>query len=139
MTCLVLLSLSGCASVEPVDIPDWDLTPATVEIQRQARLPEFPSPASNTEETVTFTVQQFAVITEYLIVAGGNYDIGVQNEQALEDLSRSYNHLIEAGKLQNQFTQIREEQLARERSQRLQDQWFYRGVIVLGLLAGASL
>ena len=130
------MSLSGCASVEPVDIPDWDLTPATVEVQEPLRLPEFPSPASVTEDTVTFTADQFAVITDYLIVSGGNYDIAVQNADALVALSRSYNHLIEAGKLQNQFTQIREEQLQRERTARAQDKWFYRGVIVLGLLAG---
>ena len=138
MICSVLLSLSGCASVEPVDIPDWDLTPATVEIQQPLRLPEIPSPVSNTDDTVTFTRDQFALLVEYTVVAGGNYDIAVENAEALENLSRSYNHLIEAGKLQNQFTQIREEQLARERSQRTQDQWFYRGFIAL-ILAGASL
>ena len=138
MTCSLLLSLSGCASVDPVDIPDWDLTPATVEIQQPLRLPEIPSPASNTEDTVTFTREDFALLLEYTVVAGGNYDIAVENAEALEALSRSYNHLIEAGKLQNQFTQIREEQLARERSQRTQDQWFYRGVIAL-ILAGAAL
>ena len=88
---------------------------------------------------MTFSREAFAQLVEYTVVAGGNYDIAVENAEALEALSRSYNHLIEAGKLQNQFTQIREEQLARERSQRLQDQWFYRGVIVLGLLAGATL
>lgn len=86
---------------------------------------------------MTFTAAQFAVITDYLIVSGGNYDIAVENAEALEALSRSYNHLIEAGKLQNQFTQIREEQLARERRAHEFDNWFYRGVIALGLLGAA--
>ena len=87
---------------------------------------------------MTFTVEQFAIVVDYLTVAGGNYDIALENAAALEDLSRSYNHLIEAGKLQNQFTQIREEQLARERTARWQDKWFYRGTIAL-ILVGVSL
>lgn len=137
MICSVLLSLSGCASQSPVDIPDWDLTPATVEIQQQLRLPEIPSPASATEDSVTFTKEQFAAIVNYTIVAGGNKDIADQNTAALEGLSRAYNHLIEAGKMQHQFTQIREEQLARERRAHEMDNWFYRGVIALGLIAVA--
>lgn len=135
MTCLVLLSLSGCASQSPVDIPDWDLTPATVEIQQPLRLPEIPSPASSTEDTVTFTREDFAALVQYAIVAGGNQDISEHNTAALEGLSRAYNHLIEAGKMQHQFTQIREEQLARERRAHEMDNWFYRGVIALGILA----
>ena len=137
MICSALLSLSGCASQSPVDIPDWDLTPATVEIQQPLRLPEFPSPASTTEETVTFTKEQFASVVQYVIVAGGNKDIATHNDAALEGLSRAYNHLIEAGKMQHQFTQIREEQLARERTAHTMDNWFYRGVIALGLIAVA--
>ncbi len=137
MICSVLLSLSGCASQNPVDLPDWDLTPATVEIQQPLRLPEIPSPASATEDNVTFTREQFAALVQYTIVAGGNTDIALENAAALEALSRSYNHLIEAGKLQMQFTQVRDEQLQRERREHEMDNWFYRGLIALGLVAVA--
>jgi hypothetical protein len=133
----VLLSLSGCASQNPVDLPDWDLTPATVEIQQPLRLPEFPSPERQPDDTLTFTPAQFAVLLDYMTVAGGNYEIAAENAAALEALSRSYNHLIEAGKLQMQFTQVRDEQLTRERRAHEQDNWFYRGVIALGLIAVA--
>lgn len=135
MTCLVLLSLSGCASQNPVDLPDWDLVPSTVEIQPPLRLPEIPSPASSTEDSVTFTKEQFAALVQYTIVAGGNQDIALENAAALESLSRAYNHLIEAGKLQMQFTQVRDEQLQRERRAHEMDNWFYRGLIALGLIA----
>ena len=134
MTCFLLGSLSGCAS-NPVDLPDWDLTPATVEIQQPLRLPEIPSPASVTEDTVTFTREDFARLTRYVTVAGGNTDIALENAAALESLSRAYNHLIEAGKLQMRFTQVRDEQLQRERREHEMDNWFYRGLIALGILA----
>ena len=137
MTCLVLLSLSGCASQNPVDLPDWDLTPATVEIQQPLRLPEFPSPGRQPDDTLTFTPEQFAVVLDYMTIAGGNYDIAAENAAALDALSKAYNHLIEAGKLQMQFTQVRDEQLARERRDHEMDNWFYRGLIALGVIAVA--
>ena len=133
MTCFLLLSLSGCAS-NPVDIPDWDLTPAVEEFQHQRRLPEIPSPASSTEDSVTFSKDAFARIVAYTIVAGGNYDISKANEQALSAQIRAYNMLIEAGKLQNRFTQIRDEQLQRERRDHFMDNWLHRGIIAIGIL-----
>lgn len=133
MTCFLLGSLSGCAS-NPVDLPDWDLAPAIEEFQHQRRLPEIPAPASSTEDTVTFTKDDFARLTAYIIVAGGNYDVAAANELALSAQIRAYNMLIEAGKMQNQFTQIRDEQLERERRDHFMDNWLHRGVIVLGLL-----
>jgi len=86
---------------------------------------------------VTFTREQFAALVQYTIVAGGNTDIALENAAALEALSRSYNHLIEAGKLQMQFTQVRDEQPQRERREHEMDNWFYRGLIALGLVAVA--
>jgi len=83
---------------------------------------------------VTFTREQFAALVQYTIVAGGNQTIAQENAAALEGLSRAYNHLIEAGSMQHQFTQIREEQLARERRAHEMDNWFYRGLIALGIL-----
>lgn len=133
MTCFLLGSLSGCAS-SPVEIPDWDLTPATVEVQQPIRLPELPSPASSTDETVTFTREDFQRLLEYSVVAGGNYEVATENADSLESLSRAYNHLIEAGKLQQQFTQVREEQLQQERRDHFVDNWFHRGLIALGIL-----
>jgi len=95
-----------------------------------------PSPVSSTEETVTFSKDGFERLLSYTTISGGNYDIAADNADALEGLSRAYNHLIEAGKLQNQFTQIREQQLEREVRDHRTDNWFHRGVIVLiGVIA----
>lgn len=133
MTCFLVGSLSGCASA-PVELPEWDIEPVTVEIQQPLRLPELPSPASSTPESVTFTREGFQRLLEYAVVAGGNQEIAQANAQALVALSQSYNALIEAGKLQRQFAQVREEQLDRERREHQVDNWFYRGLIALGVL-----
>jgi len=90
-----------------------------------------PSPVSNTQDTVTFSKAGFERLLAYTTVSGGNYRIASENAKALDGLSRSYNHLIEAGRLQNQFTQIREEQLQRARRDQFTSTWFYRGVIAL--------
>ncbi|KPK74255.1 MAG: hypothetical protein AMJ84_00260 [Acidithiobacillales bacterium SM23_46] len=93
-----------------------------------------PSPVSSTEETVTFSKDGFEALVRYTVVAGGNYEAAEANAEALEDLSKAYNHLIDAGQLQQQFTQVREEQLERERRDHFMDNWFHRGLIALGLL-----
>ena len=134
MICCLLLSLSGCAS-SPVEIPEWDLTPVTEEAQQPLRLPEFPAPASRTEEAVTFTLEQFGVIVDYMTVSGGNYTIAQENAAAIDTLGQAYNQLIDVGKLQRSFTQIVQEQLEREKRDHFMDNWFHRGLIALGVLA----
>ena len=84
---------------------------------------------------MTFTREGFQRLLEYAVVAGGNQEIAQANALALAALSQSYNALIEAGKLQRQFAQVREEQLERERREHQVDGWFYRGLIALGVLA----
>ena len=131
---LALGILQGCAS-QPIELPSWDsLEPASEEIQYPLSLPEIPAPASSTDDTVTFTKEAFRTLTLYVTAAGGNYDIAVANAEALERQSAAYNYLIEAGKLQRQFAQIREEQLAKERQDHIIDNLFHRGIIALGLI-----
>lgn len=138
MTCFLLGSLSGCANSPPVEIPEWDLTPAVVEVTEPTRLPEMPSPAGGDNEVVWFDQEGFAALLQYAIVAGGNYDIALENAAALQAQAAAYNQLIEAGKLQRQFTQIREEQLANERQDHMLNNWVHRGIIAL-ILIGAAL
>lgn len=136
MTCFLVGSLSGCASA-PVEIPEWDLTPAVVEATAPLSLPELPSPVAVTEEGATFSPEGFAALLAYATTAGGNFDIALENAAALEAQAAAYNQLIEAGKLQRQFTQIREEQLAIERRDHFIDNWVYRAVIGLALIGAA--
>lgn len=135
---IAILSVVCCGCVSsPVEIPPWDITPATVEVQRPLPLPELPAPTSSTEDTVTFTIEGFSALLAYAAVAGGNVDIALENAAALEAQSQAYNSLAEAGKLQRQFTLIREEQLAIERRDHLIDNWVHRAIIAIGLLGAA--
>ena len=136
MTCLAVGSLSGCASA-PVEIPEWDLEPAVVEVTEPLRLPELPSPVSSTDSTATFDAEGMEALLQYATVAGGNYEIAVENARALEAQAAAYNELIQAGQLQRQFTQIREEQLANERRDHMINNWVHRGIILLALIGAA--
>jgi hypothetical protein len=133
MTCFLIGSLSGCAS-SPVEIPEWDLTRVTTEAQLPLRRPELPLPVSSTDDTVTFSKDSLKVLLDIVDVGDGNGRIAEENAAALDAMGQAYNQLIEVGKLQRQFTQIREEQLARERQEHTMDNWLYRGVIALGIL-----
>ena len=130
MTCLTFGTLSGCAS-QTVDLPDWDIPEAAEEIQYPLSLPELPSPASSSETHVTFTADDFARLASYAVTAGGNYDAALANAEALERQSAAYNSLIEAGKLQRQLTQVRQEMLEQERRDHFVDNLWHRGIIVL--------
>ena len=127
-------SLAGCAS-DPVQIPTWgDLEPAKTEVQRPLERPDLPDPIDSTSETVTFSRDGMATLLDIIDIADGNYEIAQSNAEALVLQSQAYNSLIEAGKLQEQFTHIREEQLQRERRDHFLDNWFHRGLIALGVL-----
>lgn len=89
---------------------------------------------SSTEDTVTFSLEAFRVLLDIVDIADGNYTIAQENAAAADTQGEAYNQLIEVGKLQRSFTQIREEQLARERRDHFIDNWFHRGLIALGIL-----
>lgn len=93
-----------------------------------------PSPASSTQDAVTFSLEGFRQLTAYAVTAGGNYEVALANAAALEAQSRAYNELVECAKAAHQFGQVREEQLARERRDHFIDNWFHRGIIALGIL-----
>lgn len=133
MIFLVLGSLSGCVS-SPVELPTCEVTETSVEIQHPLRLPEIPSPHSVSDNYVTFLPHEFAQLTEYVTVAGGNQTIAQENAAALETQSEAYNTLIDCSRTAHQFGQVREEQLERERRDHFMDNWFHRGLIALGIL-----
>ena len=133
LICFLIGSLSGCVS-SPVEIPEWDLSPVESTSQAPLSRPELPSPVSSTEDTVTFDTAGFRTILDIVDIGDGNYTIAQENGAAADAQGEAYNQLIEVGKLQRQFTQIREEQLARERRDHFVDNWFHRGLIALGIL-----
>jgi hypothetical protein len=97
-------------------------------------LPDVPDPASSTSDTVTFSKEGFRQLTVYITAAGGLEAVAKNNTAALESQSEAYNELIECASIVNQFGQVREEQLARERRDHFIDNWFHRGLIALGVL-----
>lgn len=134
LICCLIGSLGGCAS-DPIQVPTWqNLEPASVSAQRPLERPDLPDPIDSTSETVTFDTDGFKTLLDIIDIGDGNYEIAQANADALNAQSSAYNALIDAGRLQEQFTQIREEQLQRERRDHFLDNWFHRGLIALGIL-----
>ena len=129
------LALSGCASA-PTPLPEWQSLPlASVEIQRPLDLPARPLAASATETTITFDEQGIRDLESFYLIAQGNQMVGESNAEALEAQSRAYNALLQAGELQRQIAVIRQELLEQERKNHFWDNIFYRGIIVVGVVA----
>ncbi len=126
--CLIA-TISACNST-PVELPEWDFEPSETEIVYPVRLPERPVEAASTAVTVTYDSTGFDRLITYMDVADANYDVGVALARALEAESRSFNHLVEAGKMQRQVAVIRQELLDQERQDHAMDVWWLRGVIL---------
>ncbi len=122
---LALISLSACAS-GGVEIPDCEVKEAVVEIQQPLALPELPEDP----EDVTLDA-----LVRYIVVSGGNYDIAMDNANALTAQSGAYNDLRDCSEFQRKFSEVREEQLEQERKDHFIDNLWHRGLIVLGVVA----
>lgn len=73
----------------------------------------------------------WGAIADYEIVAEGNTDIAKANTEALRQTNAAIDDLIRAGKMQQEYAELREEMLADEKRQHTYDKWFYRGVLAL--------
>lgn len=127
--CLIV-TISGCSST-PIELPEWDFEPSDTVIAYPVRPPERPVEASTTASTVTYDSAGFDRLITYMDVADANYDVAVALAKALEAESRSFNHLVEAGKTQRQVAIIRQELLDQERQDHRIDNLWHRGLIVL--------
>lgn len=130
MILLTGLYLAGCTT-EPVQLPNWELAARTpVPITDPTPLPDICIPPFESLEC-------YKALDAFDIVAIGNTEIAQANADALRKTEAGYDALIEAGKLQQQLSQIRQEILEQERRAHMYDKWFYQGIIALGLLAVA--
>ncbi len=129
LLCLIA-TISACSST-PIELPKWDFEPSDTEIVYPVKLPERPVEASSTAVTITYDSAGFDRLITYMDVADANYDVGVALARALEAESRSFNHLVEAGKMQRQVAVIRQELLDQERQDHRMDNFWYRGLIIL--------
>jgi len=129
---LTALIAVGCASPKPYDLPNWEsaarIDTEIAEVKELPVLCEIP-------RTGQWSVECWGALNEYDIIASANYDIAKANIEALGKTESAYDHLIEAGKLQQQLATIRKEMLDQERREHTWDNWFYRAVIAGILLA----
>lgn len=120
----------GCTTSH-VQLPDWELAEREpVPVTDPMQLPQLCQ--------IPFeSLECYQALDVYDVVAIANTDIAQANADALRKTEAGYDALIEAGKLQQQLSQIRQEILEEERKAHMYDRWFYQGIIVLGLLAAA--
>lgn len=75
----------------------------------------------------------------YIETAEANTVIAAENAAALAAQAAAYNQLIDAGRFMVEIAKIKEDQLAREVEDHRADNWYYRGMIALGLALGFAL
>ncbi len=126
--------LSGCSS-QPIQIPTCVIDAAPVETTQPLSLPELPAVVSATDTTASFDLEGMQQLKRYRIASETNTAIASDNASALQERNQSVNALIECGKWNERFSEIREEQLRQERHDRFVDSLWYRGIIALGLIA----
>lgn len=134
-TWLTLLSvgiLSGCATNDPIDWPDWDIPKAAVEATEPLPLPQLP-PLELEGNVATLDRAAVLALFAYREAAEANHDIAQANADALKAQALAYNQLIEAGKFQTQLMQIREEMLRQAKRDAFIDRMTLRGVVLLGI------
>ena len=133
---LLIGILTVCSST-PVTLPSWDIPPAATEAQQPLSLPERPVATLSASGKAEFSKEGMNQLRRYTTASEANFEIAKANAAALEAQSRAYNALIDAGKMQRQVAEIRQELLEAERRDHFIDNWFHRGLIALGLIAVA--
>jgi len=124
----MILILAGCASSPRVEIPKWDITEQDI---KKAATPE-PLPGLCSIPWPSDADNCWVAISLYELVAEANTGIAETNTAALRDMQNAYLEIAGAGKLQQQYAELREEQLAEEKRDHFLDNWFYRAIIVGG-------
>jgi len=130
---LILPLLLACAT-NPVTLPDWDIEKASIEAQSPLTLPVLPQ-AGISGDLATFDKAAMEQLQRYVITSEGNVEIAQANAEALKSQSQAYNSLIDAGRMQQQISQIRQQLLDEEKKAHFVDNLWHRGVIILGVLA----
>ncbi len=134
---LIALIAVGCAPTRTTTLPDWDLAAREeTEVANPIDLPELcPLPSTGQWSAECWLI----FVDQYEIIAIGNTKIARSNAAALRKTEAAYDHIIEAGKLQQQLSIIRQELLEDERKQRAYDKWFYRALLGGLAVAGVAL
>ena len=117
------LTIAGCGSA-PVTLPDWDTATRTPEaVVSPAELPllcEIPWTHDDC----------WAAVERYEVVSEANQVIATEMGLAVRATESAYDALISAGRAQQQYGVIKQQQLDRCVSDAFSDKWMYRAVIV---------
>jgi len=124
MILLLALIISGCAA-ERISLPDFD---------QAARLPgEVVSPVEYPPlcEIPWNSAVCWQALDVFEDVAHGNMELANLNASIARDSEQAYDHILSAGKQQQQIALIREEMLEAERRDHFIDNLWHRGLIIL--------
>lgn len=128
---LIALIAAGCGTTQRVSLPDWEgAAREPTEIADPIELPQLcaiPWASTSTE--------CWSRLDDYDVVATGNTAIAEGNTAALRKAEAAYDRLIAAGTMQQELAEIRQELLEEERRQRELDKWWYRAIILGGVIA----
>ena len=122
----IVLILAGCAS-ERVNLPNFDIA------ERPQSSVSDPVDYPVLCEMPDWDVACWNAFVAFEDAAEANKDIAQLNADSLRDAQGAYDALLQAGYNYQAITEIREEQLQRERDDHMKDVWWYRGLIALGI------
>lgn len=127
---LIVLIAAGCASAPTTPPPDWNVDIERGPVTEPRELPALCAIPWD-EQDVTCWNQ----LDAFDVVAEGNTDIAQANADALKAEQQATDAFIQAGQLQQQLTRFYLEQLEAEKTARNIDNWTYRVLIALGIIA----
>ena len=140
MILLLAITLGGCASQDKRELPDWS---SAIIDPTEVTDPESLPPlcqmkvidGADGARHGTWSNACWNIFAAFEIVAEGNTEIAQANADALRKTEAGYNSLVKAGEMQQQLTEFYDDLLKEERREHFMDNWIYRILIALGIVA----
>lgn len=132
------LIATACATAPPARDNPWaDLAIEFERAPRPVDLPAWPL-AEACGDRLCLTPAAAATLNQYAEVAEANQVIARSNAAAVDELTGSYNRLVESGAAEHTLAEMRGLMLFEERRARLLEKWLWGGVGFAGLLLGLT-
>lgn len=129
-------SLTAC-STAPKPAPNCDVPAPMAQVGHALSVPEMPAAVSQTAESATFDLDGLLQLDRVRKAGEANQKIAQENSFAIDARNSEINALIECTYNMNLWIEFHAEDLADEKRAHFLDNWFYRGMIALGLIAVA--
>ncbi len=133
----ILGALTGCSNSGPT-LPTCTVPEVAVSAQPGIDVPPMPEEVGFTPETVTFDQKGLQQLERVRIAGKANKEIADKNAEALDARAEEINALRVCNEQQILWMEMRDEQLKDEKREHAQDNWFHRGLLILGGLIWAS-